>query len=256
MLTAVILTKNEEHNIIGAINNAKLVASKVLVVDSGSIDRTVDLAKAAGADVVYRAWDNDFAAQRNYALKFIDTEWVLYLDADERLNDTLIEAIKKTITKKTSAIYQVERRNNAFGKEFKYGVLSSDSVKRMFLTKEAFWSGSVHEDIKTDLPIIRLEGYIKHYTYSDLDQYIKKMNLYSSIWAKETSKKANWTKDILLRPFLAFIKMYVLKLGFLEGWLGFLLCINYSIYTMNKYAKLKLKKGNENEKNINNSTSI
>ena len=94
-VTVVVLTKNEEQNIVEVINNAKKCADKVLIVDSGSTDKTVELAKTVGAQVIYRAWDNDLSAQRNFALDKVETEWVLYLDADERLNDELIDAIKK-----------------------------------------------------------------------------------------------------------------------------------------------------------------
>lgn len=96
-LTAVILTKNEEANIIDVVKNAFAVADKVLIVDSGSTDATVELAKESGAEVIYREWDNDFAAQRNFALKYIDTYWTLYLDADERLDKDLISAIRNVI---------------------------------------------------------------------------------------------------------------------------------------------------------------
>ena len=82
-ITVVILTKNEEENICSVIKNAQKVANEVLIVDSGSLDETVELAKNAGAQVIYRAWDNDFSAQRNFALDKVKTEWVLYLDADE-----------------------------------------------------------------------------------------------------------------------------------------------------------------------------
>lgn len=94
-LTVVVLTKNEEKNIVAVVQNAKKVAAEVLIVDSGSTDKTVQLAEENGAKVVYRAWDNDFAAQRNFALQHVKTEWVLYLDADERMTDDLINDIQK-----------------------------------------------------------------------------------------------------------------------------------------------------------------
>ena len=97
-VTVVILTKNEENNIIGVIENAKRITNTVLIIDSGSTDNTVSLAEANGAKVVYREWYNDFSAQRNFALKHVDTEWVLYLDADERLDDELCNSIKKVVS--------------------------------------------------------------------------------------------------------------------------------------------------------------
>ena len=115
-LTIIILTKNEEQNIVDVIKNAHKVSDKVLIVDSGSTDKTVELSEANGAKVVYRAWDNDFAAQRNFALEYVQTEWVLYLDADERINDELAEAIKKVIQTSPNAMYRFIRRNrDTFG---------------------------------------------------------------------------------------------------------------------------------------------
>ena len=243
MLTVVILTKNEEKNIVDVIENAKKVSDKVLIVDSGSTDKTVELAEANGAKVVYRAWDNDFAAQRNFALEHVETEWVLYLDADERINDELAEAIKNVAKDSKKAMYRFIRRNSAFGKDFKYGVLGPDSVVRMFPKDKVHWEDKVHERPVGDLPVITLQGFFKHYTYTDFDQYISKMNAYSTIGAqnnKAKNKKVGIIKDFVLRPFFAFFKMYVLKKGFLEGWLGFVLCLNYANYTLNKYVKLKL----------------
>ena len=243
MLTVVVLTKNEEKNIVEVIENAHKVTEKILVVDSGSTDKTVELAEANGAKVVYRAWDNDFAAQRNFALKHLDTEWVLYLDADERINDELASAIKKELRVPRKAMFKFVRCNSAFGRDFKYGVLGPDSVLRMFPTNAAHWEGKVHENPAGNLSVITLQGFLKHYTYADFDQYISKMNTYSTIGAqnnKAKNKKVSVIKDFVFRPFFAFVKMYILKLGFLEGWLGFVLCLNYANYTLNKYVKLKL----------------
>lgn len=240
---AIILTKNEEANIVAVIGNAQKLTNDILVVDSGSIDKTVELAERHGAKVVYRAWDNDFSAQRNFALEHIDTDWVLYLDADERMNRELVEAIKKALAKNEQAMYRFIRRNSAFGKDFKYGVLGPDSVIRLFPKDRVKWQDKVHERPVGDLPTVTLDGYLKHYTYKDFDQYVAKMNQYSTIGAKnnfEKGKRASVFKDFVFRPFFAFIKMYILKRGFLEGWLGFVLCLNYANYTLNKYVKLKL----------------
>lgn len=242
-LTVVILTKNEENCIEDAIKNAQLVTDKVLIVDSGSTDNTVELAEKVGAKIVYRAWDNDFSAQRNFALKLIDTEWVLYLDADERMNEELATDIARAIKDGRKALYRFVRRNSAFGKDFKYGVLGPDAVNRMFPKDEGIWKGKVHEDVQSKLPVVTLKGYLKHYTYADFAEYIAKMDKYSSIAAVnnyEKGKRATVLSDMFFRPLFAFVKMYVLKLGILEGWLGFVLCLNYANYTLNKYVKLKL----------------
>ena len=246
-LTVVILTKNEESNIAEVIANAKLVTDKVLIVDSGSTDKTVEIAKENDAKVVFRAWDDDFSAQRNFALQYVDTEWVVYLDADERINEKLAMEIKKAAESSKCVMYKFIRINCAFGREFKYGVLGPDSVMRMFPKDKIKWQGKVHETPVCELPMCTLDGFLKHYTYEDFDEYIFKMNLYAKIGAqkyKEQNKKASIIKDILFRPYLAFFKMYILKRGFLEGWYGFVLSIYYASYTLNKYVRLiELRRG-------------
>lgn len=242
-LTVVIITKNEEHNIVGAVKSAFTVASKVIVVDSGSTDKTVELARANGALVVTRKWDNNFAAQRNFGDQYVDTDWVLHLDADERIGSELVEDIKAVLTVDKEALYKFTRRNQAFGKEFRFGVLAPDTVLRMYPLGKARWVEKVHERPVGDLPIITLRGYLQHFVYTDFGQCLNKMNLYSTIGArnnKDKGKKAGVIKDIVIRPFLAFLKMYLLKGGILEGWLGFVLCLTYANYTLNKYVKLKL----------------
>lgn len=242
-VTVVILTKNEELNIASVIENAKSVSDNILVVDSGSTDKTVELARENGAKVVFREWDNDFCAQRNFALERIDTDWVLYLDADERLNERLASDVKSVVESGKVAMYRFVRRNSAFGRDFKYGVLGPDSVIRLFPKDKVRWQDKVHERPVGDLPVITLNGYMKHYTYRTFEQYVQKMNQYSSIGAQnyyDKRKKVSVIGDFVFRPAFAFLKMYVLKKGFLEGWLGFVLCLNYANYTLNKYVKLKL----------------
>ena len=242
-ITIVILTKNEEKDIVDAVKNAHMLTDKVLIVDSGSTDKTIALAEANDAKVVYRAWDNDFAAQRNFALQHVDTDWILYLDADERMNDELIESIAKATASGKEAMFRLERRNSAFGRDFKYGVLGPDSVVRLFPSKGVKWEGKVHERPVGKFAEKTLGGYLKHYTYASFDEYLEKMNKYASIGAedrRQRGKTCSILKDLVFRPVFAFFKMYVLKAGFLEGWLGFVLCFNYANYTLNKYVKLKM----------------
>lgn len=249
-LAVIILTKNEEKNIEDVIRNVQSCAGEIIVIDAGSNDKTVELARAAGANVCCREWDGDFSRQRNYGLTLTEAEWVLYLDADERIDEKMLEAIKKVAAAGgPEAQYGMLRRTVAFGQEFRYGVLAPDKVTRLFPRREVHWTGRVHERPVCDRPHIMLPGVLKHYTYQSWEQYLEKMNKYSSIGALnyyENRKRASFFTDILARPLFAFIKMYFLKLGFLEGKNGYLLAVNYAIYTMNKYSKLlALYKRNE-----------
>lgn len=243
-VTVVVLTKNEEQNIVDVVGNSKKLTPNILVIDSGSTDGTVALAEKYGANVQIRAWDDDYSAQRNFALDFVKTDWVLYLDADERMDDELVEEIKKILANNRQALYSFVRKSSAFGKDFNYGVLGLGNVIRLFPTKMIKWVGAVHEGVQSNLPIVKIyKGFIMHYTYSSVEQYLEKMNKYSSIGAedrKKQGKKVTVIFDLVFRPIFAFFKMYILKGGFLEGWLGFMLCVNYANYTFNKYVKLKM----------------
>ena len=240
-LSIVILTKNEEKNIEAAVLNAKQCTDKVIVVDSGSTDETVILAERAGAEVLFRAWNNDFAAQRNFVLDKIETEWVLYLDADERLNSQLIASIKAAIQSgDMNKQYVIKRYSHAFGKKFRHGVLRPDNVARLFPHKQISWEGKVHERPVCTLNKGELPGHIEHYTYENWQQYFQKFNQYTSLWAEEAYKKGKRTSvsGAFAHAVYAFIQMTFLKLGLLDGWLGMALCCNHFTYTLMKYLKL------------------
>lgn len=249
-LTVVILTKNEEPNIVDVVENAKQVTDDVMVLDSGSTDRTCELAEANGARVVFRAWDNDFAAQRNYGLEQTNADWVLYLDADERLNDELVKAVKKVIQDNKSVQYTIKRKSVAFGQEFNYGVLKPDRVARLFLKEHVKWVNKVHERPECKDPMKALPGYAKHYTYPNWHAYFNKFNQYTTIWAEnahENGKKTNFLAAFG-HALGALIQMSVFKLGILDGCLGVVLCINHFFYTLVKYVKLIDLQRKENER--------
>ena len=239
-LTVVILTKNEENNIEDVVQNALRVSSDVLVIDSGSTDKTVELAEKSGARVVFRAWDNDFSAQRNFAFEHTDKEWILYLDADERLNDKLVEAIKIAVENNHNLQYAIKRKSVAFGQEFNYGVLRPDFVPRLFKTQHVKWINKVHEHPVCEYKLIVLDGYIRHYTYIGWQQYLNKFNQYTTIWAEnayENGKNSGFM-TACCHAFFAFIQMFILKKGILDGSLGFVLCVYHFMYTFTKYVKL------------------
>lgn len=245
ILSIVILTKNEENDIEAAIRNAWQCADEVLVVDSGSTDRTVELAKKNGARVVYRAWNDDFAAQRNFALTQAEADWVLYLDADERMNDELARAVKKVVSANSSEAggkkqYRMQRKSVAFGKKFSYGPLYPDWVTRLFPHEGVKWVGKVHERPESDLPLEKLPGHIEHYTYRNWQEWEEKMGRYSTIWAEEAYKKGRRASlpVALLHGIASLFSTLVIRRGFLDGWMGVSLSCMYFSYTMLKYLKL------------------
>jgi len=244
-LCTIILTKNEEKDIEAAIQNAWQCADEVLVVDSGSTDRTVELAEKKGARVAYRVWDNDFAAQRNFALDKTTADWVLYLDADERLNGQLAKRIcdikaadaKEATMKKQ---YSFQRKTVAFGKKFGYGPLHPDWVPRLFPRESVTWVGKVHEHPECKLPLEKLPGHVEHYTYKNWQEWADKMSKYSSIWAEEAYKNGRRTTlpETLVHGIGSVFSMLVVQRGFMDGWMGICLSCMYCFYTMQKYLKL------------------
>ena len=240
-LAVLILTKNEEKNITAVVNNAKQCTDEVLIIDSGSTDATVKLAADAGAKVAYRAWDNDFSAQRNFALTQTVAEWVLYLDADERLNEELVAAIKRVTNSNLKRQYAIVRKSVAFGQKFSHGVLKPDKVARLFPHTNIQWVNKVHERPQCNLPIVSLPGHIEHYTYDNWAQWADKFNQYTTIWAENAYAKGKRTSFATAygHALFGFIRMAVFKFGILDGWLGLALCCNHFSYTLLKYLKLQ-----------------
>ncbi len=240
-LAILILTKDEEDNISSVVENAKKCTDEVIIIDSGSTDRTVELAKQSGAIVSFRAWDGDFSAQRNFALMQTTADWILYLDADERLNDELITAIHHVVdSKPLDAQYVLTRKSVAFETIFNHGVLYPDHVARLFPRTCVKWVNKVHEHPECDLPLQQLPGHIEHHTYKDWHQWEEKLCLYTTIWAEDAYKRGKHTSKsgIFLHSLGGFFKMFVLRAGFLDGWMGTYMCCNHFFYTMLKYLKL------------------
>lgn len=245
-VTVVILTKNEEKNIVSVIKNALLLTKNILVVDSGSTDKTVELAEVNGARVIYRAWDNDFSAQRNFALKHIDTEWVLYLDADERLDAKLCQSIKTALNSEKLKQYSIMRKIHAFGFEYKHGIFKPDEVLRIFPMKMVHWENKVHERPICNLPKEKLQGFIEHYTYDSWQQWWDKAGKYTTIWAEDNYAKGKRTSlgACLGHSVYGFVRAYIIQLGFIDGWSGLYSSLQHFIYTMMKYLKLYEIQGN------------
>ncbi|MDR1613955.1 MAG: glycosyltransferase family 2 protein [Campylobacteraceae bacterium] len=253
-MSILILTKNEEKNIVDVIRNAKKCSENVFIIDSGSTDNTVALAKKNKAKVLFRTWDNDFAAQRNFGLQEVSTKWVLYIDADERLNDELIENIKEAVKKDESKQYIIKRKYIAFDQEFNYGVLRPNFVSRLFPRESVKWINKVHERALCDLPKVYLKGYMKHYTYTSWEQYINKINQYTTIWAQnahENGKKTGIAKAFL-HAFGGFFQMTFIKKGILEGKIGVVISCCHFFYTLMKYVKLYQLQRQDKSSNLSN----
>lgn len=244
-IAVLILTYNEAQNIKDCIDSVSF-ADEVVVIDSGSSDNTVELAETLGAKVVQREMKDGFSAQRNFALTQTTAEWVLFLDADERITEPLGQELQEVINYQGSYAYEIMRQNVAFGEPVQYGGHAPDPSLRFYPREAITWQGVVHEKAIVTLPVRRLKYPMLHHTYTSWERYFFKFNQYTTLMAEkinENGKRASFW-DIVFRPGFAFFRDYVLKRGFLDGKMGFVLAGLHAFYTLVKYVKLYyLQKG-------------
>jgi len=230
-LSVVIITQNEEHFIGKAIKSASF-ADEVLVLDSGSTDRTIEIAKGMGARVEHRNWLG-FGRQKNAAIDLAHNNWVFVLDSDEQITGELADELKKTLDNPPHDGFFVARLNKFFGKNIKTCGLYPDYSVRLFdKTKARFNDVEVHESVQLKSQAGYLSCHMLHNAYKDIDEFIAKQNRYSSLH----SSKKNLLKA-LLNPYWTFFNLYIVKKGFLDGWHGFVIAKLYAQYTFWKYIK-------------------
>ena len=250
-LAVLILTKNEEANIEACIKSASF-ADEIVVIDSGSTDATQAKAEALGARfVVHPMGETGFAGQRNFALTQTKAEWVLFLDADERIVPSAVETIGRIVSENIPMAYRMQRKNVVMGKMMHHGGHRPDYVARFYPRTGIKWHGRVHEGIDTDLAIKDLPNCIYHYTYTTWQQYFAKTNHYTSLSAQSMFVRLKKISSIsvLSHAFFAFIKSYILKQGFRDGYLGLVMSILAAVAAMMKYLKLQNLYQLENETN-------
>ena len=241
MLSVAIITHNEEHNIRDALETVKW-ADEIVVVDSFSTDRTQEICREY-TDKVYSFKWSGFSEQKNKAVSMTTHPWVLVLDADERVTDSLRDEIIALLESTPSADGYYVSRKNYFGKRWiKHGGWWPDYTLRLFKRgKGAFETREVHEVIKVNGDTGYLKNPIEHYTYKDSKDYLERMQTYSMLAAKELFKKGRGATifDVVFRPVAAVFRMLFLQIGILDGIYGIILAYLYSVYTYNKYSKLR-----------------
>lgn len=238
-VTAIILTKNEANNIEDCITSIRC-ADEILVIDDESTDETVSLAKNLGAKVISHPLQNNWAQQRLFAIEQAQCEWILFVDADERISEELNASITKVVKEEKRA-YLLERHNVFHYNKATHGSMRPDKVLRLMPKDGATIQGEVHEKFISSYPEAEIHGKLFHYTYDNWTQYLYKMNRYTSIAAEqyyEKGKHCSFVKDIILRPVWAFFKIYILQRGLLDGKIGFILSLYHYVYTVTKYVKL------------------
>lgn len=248
-LTALIPAGNEITNIEGVISSVDF-ANEILVVDSYSTDGTYEKAKALADNVLRREYDCS-AYQKNWAIPQAKHEWILLVDADERVTPELKEeicGILKNPPQDDTVAYWIGRKNHFMGKHVRYSGMRNDKVIRLFKRDKCKYEDKfVHAEVIAEGKVGKLEKKFYHNTYKSMDEFISKMNRYAWLQAKDYDKKTGKITPYhyVLKPTWGFFKHYVLQLGFLDGVVGLTLSYIrfYSIYS--RYIKLMLLRKNE-----------
>ena len=254
-ISVVIITYNEERRIGGCIDSVYGVADEVLVVDSYSTDDTEKIIKKKGVRLLQNEFKN-YREQKNFANAQASYDFILSLDADERLSDVLREEIKRLKMNWTHDSYMFNRRNNYCGKWIMHCGWYPDKRIRLFDRRRASWGGGdVHEKLvlHQGATFKRFELDILHYSFSSIADHARKAIHFSEMVARQTIAQGRgisiWA-DILLNPWLTFIKKYFFQLGFLDGFYGFVICVLSAHSNFLKYTRTwQLKHGDSNDSN-------
>jgi glycosyltransferase involved in cell wall biosynthesis len=241
-VACVVITKNEEANIQDCLRSAQW-ANELIVIDAESRDRTVDLAQECGAKVFVRPWPG-FGLQKNFGMEQTSSDWILILDADERVTEDLRGEVLACLDRwrpGAPVAYRIPRRNIFYGAWVRGGGVYPDYQVRLFRRGVAQYNDvAVHENLIVDGAIGTLAGHLDHYTERRIQDHFKKFGLYTTLAAQEKAKRVQtvgWT-DLVFRPLVVWAKSYVLKQGFRDGVRGIILSVFASMYTFVKYAKL------------------
>lgn len=240
-ISATIITLNEEAALPRALASLTCV-DEVLVVDSGSTDRTVEIARAAGARVVENPWPG-YAQQKNFAAAHAAHDWILSLDADEALSAPLAVEIRQLRTTEPAvAGYRFPRMAQYLGQWIHHSGWYPDAKVRLYDRRRARWTGDyVHESVQTDGPVADLSGDLLHYTCNSLDEHRRTTERYTTLAAAELKARGYRAglAQLLLDPPFTFVKSYLLQLGFLDGAAGWWIAMMAARYVFLKYSKTR-----------------
>ncbi len=243
-LSVVLITKNEADNLPRTLA-CVCKAQEVVIVDSGSTDATVEIAKKTGARVFVEEW-RGFGAQKNAAIERATCDWVLSLDADEEVTPALATEIRDLLEGEPEfAAYRIPRLNFFLGCPLHHGGYWPDPKLRLFRRGAArYEERPVHESMKADGPVGQLKGHLIHHCYPTMNEYIEHMNRYSAAGAKmlvdqwRAGRGWNWLVwNALVNPAATFVYNYIFRLGFLDGKAGLLQHLNHSVYLHWKFVK-------------------
>ncbi len=242
-LSVVVLTRNEEAIIARCLDSVKW-ADEIIVVDDNSKDRTVEIAGQYAAKVIAHPLDNDFSGQRNLGIDRASGDWILQMDADERVTDGLKKKIAAILELGSGlSAFRFKRTNNFCGKFLTGGGEDSHRPLRLFKKAKAKFSGSIHEELIVDGDIGEIDAVMEHYNFPDISHYIATQDFYTGIEAKYLYEKSGLIpekklrKELLFGPVKLFLKTYVKKKGFKDGIHGLVFAVLSAWRRFMIYAK-------------------
>lgn len=216
--SAVIITRNEATRI-GACLDSLDFADEIIIVDSGSTDGTLAIAQGRGIPVIHHDWPG-FGSQKRFAVEQATHDWVLCVDADERISETLRASIEEVLADPGAMVCRIARRNRFMGRWLRHGEGYPDYVIRLFHRAHAEWSeDTVHETVLTDDPIITLAGDLLHESEAGVCDYAEKQVRYARLQAERLraeGRRSSWLRAFS-SPVIRFFKFYIIRLGFLDG---------------------------------------
>jgi len=236
-LSVTVITKNEEKRIAKCLESVAF-ADEILVVDSGSTDRTAEIARQYGARVIQQAWLG-YGRQKQFAVDQAKNDWVLSLDADEVVSEVLSKSIISELNLLRFSAYSIMRINVFAGRPLRYGDAGTDWVVRMFDRRRARWSDdTVHEKVEVINPVGTLGGELTHYTDLGISHYFRKQKKYAEIYeCREREFKLITVFKVVISPIWRFLRSYIIRFGFLDSYQGFLHAIIASYGVFLKYSK-------------------
>jgi len=243
MISVVILTKNEEKNITECLESVSWCDERI-VIDDHSTDKTVDIVKKKGAKVFLHYSQNDFSDQRNYGLEKAKGDWVLFVDADERVSSALWYEIMQHTNESIEDYsgFYIKRQDTIWGKVLKHGEIGNVKLLRLAKKGSGIWKGPVHEEWDIKGKIGLLKNPLDHFPHQTISEFLREINFYTDLRAEELFKKkikATWI-SILVYPKVKFILNFFLRGGFRDGLHGFVCAVLMSLHSFLVRSKLYL----------------
>jgi len=239
-LSAVLITKNAETQLAGCLG-CLTFCDEILVVDSGSTDGTLDIARRWEARVIHQDWLG-YGPQKQFAVEQAAHDWVLCVDADEQVSECLRTSILATLAAPDLSAYRFPRCNRFMGRYLRHGEGYPDWNLRLFDRRHAHWStDTVHEHVLADGVVGTLTGDLFHDSAETLEHYLAKQNRYTTLSARAALSKGRRATlaHLFLSPLIRFIKFYFIRAGFLDGWPGFVHILIGCRNSYRKYAKMR-----------------